>query len=84
MWYKTMTEWFRKASCFHEYISTTFMPLVQGGVGIDTHGYSWIPIFLDTWQIFGIQVSKYPKKTCFYATLGTHKGRGLGVNSLLL
>ena len=39
------------------------------GVVIDTLGYSWIPFFLDTWQIFGIQVSKYPKKTCFYAKL---------------
>ena len=35
------------------------------GVVIDTRGYSWIPVFLDTWQIFGIQVSKYPKKNMF-------------------
>ena len=58
-----------------------------GGVVIDTLGYSWIPFFLDTWQIFGIQVSKYPKKHVFtpnFLTLGTHRGRGLGLNSLLL
>ena len=51
-------------------------------MGIDTHGYSWIPIFLDTWQIFEIQVSKYPKKHVFtpnFLTLGTHRGRGLGL-----
>ena len=61
--------------------------LVFWGVVIDTHGYSWIPFFLDTWQIFGIQVSKYPKKHVFtpnFLTLGTHRGRGLGLNSLLL
>ena len=58
------------------------------GVVIDTLGYFWIPFFLDTWQIFGIQVSKYPKKkhvfTPNFLTLGTHRGRGLGLNSLLL
>ena len=38
------------------------------GTKIDTFGYSWILLdtdFLDTWQIFGIQVSKYPKKNMF-------------------
>ena len=39
--------------------------VVIWGVVIDTRGYSWIPFFLDTLQIFGIQVSKYPKKNMF-------------------
>ena len=39
--------------------------ITNWGVVIDTRGYSWIPVFLDTWQIFGIQVSKYPKKNMF-------------------
>ena len=47
----------------------TMVTMVTMGGG---HRYSWIlldTVFLDTWQIFGIQVSKYPKKTCFYAKL---------------
>ena len=54
---------------------------------IDTLGYFWIPFF---WILGKFLGSKYPsiqKKHVFtpnFLTLGTHKGRGLGVNSLLL